>query len=296
MAKRKTMKYRAENNPKAWLYLLPFLIIIAIFHIFPLVKMFMMSVQTNDLAGGAFCGLENFQFVLKDPDFWMAIKNTFIYGLVVVPVGMIISMFIAVNIHEKIKHKNLCETIFFIPYLTSVIAIGIVFRALFNHDYGMINYLLKFIGVGPINFLNDPAMSLPTVIIFGIWSSLAFNIIILLSGLRAIDKEYYKLADIFGATRFEQFRKITLPQLIPIMTFLIMVNFINAFKVYAQVFSLFNGQPGISNSATTAIFYIYNKFYQESLFGQGMAAAVIFFVMVLIFTFIQNWVMKKIAK
>ena len=146
-------------------------------------------------------------------------------------------MFIAVTIFEKIKYKGLFETIFFIPYLTSVIAVGIVFRFLFNGEYGFINYLLSFINVGPINFLDDPSMSMTTLIIFGIWSGLAFNIIILLSGLRTIDDNYYKVADMFGATKLEQFFKITLPQLIPTITFLLMMNFINAFKVYAQVFS-----------------------------------------------------------
>lgn len=295
MKKKFKIKYRAENAPQAWLYLLPALIIIGIFHIYPLIKTFTMSLQTGTITNMEFCGIDNFKFVLQDPNFWQAMRNTAIYGLFVVPLGMIISMFIAINIHEKIKHKNLCETIFFIPYLTSVIAIGVVFRGLFNDEYGFINYILGMFGCGPVHFLSDPNVSLITVIIFGTWSSLAFNIVILLSGLRAIDQEYYKLADIFGATKFEQFRKITLPQLIPITTFLLLVNFINAFKVYAQVFSIFNGTAGPSDSATTAIFYIYNKFYVEANFGPGMAAAVIFFIFVLIFTFIQNKIMKKIS-
>ena len=180
-------------------------------------------------------------------------------------------MFIAITIFEKIKYKSLFETIFFIPYLTSVIAIGIVFRFLFNGEYGFINYLLGLINVGPINFLDDPSMSMTTLIIFGIWSGLAFNIIILLSGLRTVDENYYKVADMFGASKFEQFIKITLPQMIPTITFLLMVNFINAFKVYAQVFSIFNGKAGIANSATTGVFYIFNKFYVEYRYGQGMA-------------------------
>ena len=252
--------------------------------------------QKGTLNNLEFNGFKNFAVVLQDPKFHDAIGNTALFSFVVVPVGLIISMFIAITIFEKIKHKSIFETIFFIPYLTSVIAIGIVFRFLFNGEYGFINYLLGLINVGPINFLDDPNMSMTTLIIFGIWSGLAFNIIILLSGLRTVDESYYKVADMFGASKFEQFIRITLPQLIPTITFLLMMNFINAFKVYAQVFSIFNGKAGIANSATTGVFYIFNKFYVEYRYGQGMAAAVILFALILLFTLIQNYVLKRISK
>ncbi len=290
------LRYRAENSPQAWLFLLPALIIIGVFNVLPLIKTFIMSMQKGTLNNLKFNGFKNFEIVLQDPKFHDAIGNTALFSFVVVPVGLIISMFIAIIIFEKIKYKGIFETIFFIPYLTSVIAVGIVFRFLFNGDYGFINYLLSFINVGPINFLDDPNMSMTTLILFGIWSGLAFNIIILLSGLRTIDDNYYKVADMFGATKIEQFFKITLPQLIPTITFLLMMNFINAFKVYSQVFSLFNGKAGIANSATTGVFYIFNKFYVEYRYGQGMAAAVILFALILVFTLIQNYVLKRISK
>ena len=292
----KKMKYSAENAPQAWLYLLPALIIIVIFHVYPLIKTFIISFEKGTLNNLVFDGIKNYQVVLADPKFHKAIINTTLYSFIVVPVGVIIAMAIALTIIEKIKYKDIFETIFFIPYLTSIIAVGIVFRFLLNKDYGFVNYILGFINVGPINFLDDPKMSMLTLIIFGIWQGLAFNIIILLSGLRNVDKNYYKVADMFGATKSEQFFRITLPQMIPILTFLLMVNFINAFKVYSQVFAIFNGKAGIADSATTAVFYIFNKFYVEYRYGQGMAAAVILFLLILLFTLIQNYVMKKLSK
>lgn len=292
----KKLKYSAENSPQAWLYLLPALIIILVFHVYPLIKTFIISFQKGTLNNLVFNGLKNYQIVLSDPKFHKAILNTTIYSFTVVPIGIIIAMLISLIIFEKIKHKDIFETIFFIPYLTSIIAVGVVFRFLLNKDYGFINYLLGFINVGPINFLDDPKMSLLTLVLFGIWSGLAFNIIILISGLRNVDKNYYKVADMFGATKTEQFFRITLPQMIPIITFLLMINFINAFKVYSQVFAIFNGKAGIADSATTAVFYIFNKFYVEYRYGQGMAAAVILFILILIFTMIQNYVLKKISK
>ena len=182
------LKYRAENSPQAWLFLLPALIVIGIFNVLPLIKTFIMSFQKGTLNNLTLNGFKNYEIVLKDPKFHTALGNTAIFAFVVVPVGLIISMFIAITIYERIKHKDIFETIFFIPYLTSVIAVGIVFRFLLNGEYGFINYILGLFNVGPINFLDDPNMSMITLVIFGIWSGLAFNIIILLSGLRNIDK------------------------------------------------------------------------------------------------------------
>ena len=292
----KKLKYSAENSPQAWLFLLPALLIIIVFNVIPLIQTFIISFQKGTLNSLEFNGLKNYLVVLQDPKFHTALFNTSIYAVVVVPLALIISMFIAVILFDKIKFKDFFETIFFIPYLTSIIAIGIVFRFLLNGEYGFVNYLLGFINLGPINFLDDPKMSLITLIIFGTWSSLAFNIVILLSGLRNINDDYYKVADMFGASKIEQFFKITLPQMLPIITFLLLVNFINAFKVYAQVYSIFNGKAGVADSATTAVFYIFNKFYVENRYGQGMAAAVILFILILIFTVIQNYVLKRISK
>lgn len=289
-------KYRAENSPQAWLFLMPALVIIGLFNITPLVKTFIMAFQKGTLTNLTWNGFKNFQIVLSDPKFHSALGNTSLYAFLVVPIGLIISMAIAMIIYDRVKFKDFFESVFFIPYLTSTVAIGIVFRFLFNGDYGFINYIIGFFGVGPIDFLNNPSMSMTTLIIFGIWSGLAFNIVILLSGLRSIDQSYYKVADMFGATKWQQFIKITLPQMIPMFTFLSIVNFISAFKVYLQVYSIFNGTAGVASSASTAVFYIFNKFYVENRYGQGMAAAVILFLLILLFTMIQNYVLKKISE
>lgn len=288
--------YRAESSPRAWFYLFPALLFIFIFNVFPLIRMFIISFQKGTLLNPQFAGIENFTRVINDPVFHRAISNTALYAFTVVPLGLIISLYIAITIHEKIKYKTFYETVFFLPYLTSMIAIGLVFRFMFNHQFGLLNYLLGLFGVSPINWLNDPAVSMYTVIIFGIWNGLAFNIIILLTGIRNIDESYYKVADMFGASKMEQFRRITLPQLIPTITFLLLMNFISAFKIYGQVFSVFNGRPGVANSATTAVFYIFTEFYTNNNYGKGMAAAVILFILILLFTFVQNTIMKRISR
>lgn len=287
-------KYSAENAPKAWLFLLPALVIIGVFNIYPLIKAFTMSFQSGTLNNPKFSGINNYLFVLKDPIFHTALKNTAVYAFAVVPIALVISMVIALLIFDKVKFSNFFETIFFIPYLTSTIAIGIVFRYLFHSDYGFINYIIGLFGAGPIRFLDQMSMSLPTLVIFGIWSGLAFNIIILLSGLRNINPEFYKVADMFGASKREQFTKITLPQLIPTLTFLSTVNLISAFKVYTQVFALFNGKPGIANSAQTAVFYIFSKFHVDQKYGTAMAATIILFAFILLITVVQNKIIEKV--
>ena len=289
-------KYSAENQPKAWLFLFPSLVIIFLFSIYPLLRSFWMSFQSGTLLRPVFAGLDNYKFVIKDPNFHIAMKNTAIFAFAVVPIALIISLAVSWMVFEKIKHKDFFETLFFIPYVTSTLAIGIVFRYFFNDSYGIINYILSFVGIGPVNWLNSVDMSLPTLIIFGIWSGLAFNIIILLAAFRNIDLEYYKVADMFGATKWEQFKKITLPLLVPTMTFLLTVNFIGAFKVYSQVFALFGGTAGVANSATTAVYYIYDKFHIAGRPGPAMAATVILFLLILGFTLLQNFIVKKVEE
>ncbi len=171
-------KYSAENAPRAWFFLLPALALIAVFNVLPLIRTLYMSFQKGSLTNPQYNDIQNYITVLNDTKFHTALINTSIYSFVVVPVALALSLLIAITIYEQLKFKDFFETIFFIPYLTSMIAVGVVFRFLLNGDYGMVNYLLGFIGIGPIDFLNNPDMAITTIIIFGIWSGLAFNIII----------------------------------------------------------------------------------------------------------------------
>lgn len=292
----KKLKYSAEKNNKAWLYLAPALIAILVFSVYPLIRTFIMSMQNNNILNPTYVGFKNFPIVLNDPLFRRAMVNTLVYSVTVVPLSIIISMFIALVLNTNIKGGKFFETLFFIPYLTSVIAIGIVFRYLLHGQYGFVNYLLGFVGVGPIDFLNDPQYNMLALIIFGVWNALAFNIIVILAGLRSIDRNYYKVAEMFGASQWEQFRKITLPQLKSIITFLFLTSFISAFKVYNSIFALFNGRAGVGNKLVTAVFYIYNKFYVEYRYGQAMAAGVILFLFLLVLTFLQKKIIERIGR
>lgn len=287
-------KYNPSNQPRAWLFLLPSLALILVFNVYPIIRSLIMSFQKGSLLRLRYAGLENYEKVISDPVFHRALTNTALYTLVVVPVALVIALVIAWIIFEKVKHKHLFETIFFMPYVTSTIAIGIVFRYFFNGSYGIVNFVLGLIGIPALNWLDNVNLSMPTLMIFGIWTSLAFNIIILLSGLRNIDKEHVKIAKMFGASEWEIFWKVIFPQLVPTIAFLSTVNVIGAFKIYTQVYALFGGTAGIANSATTAVYYIYDKFHIAGLPGVAMAATIILFIIILIVTFLQNKLLKKV--
>lgn len=284
------------NQKKAWLFLAPTLIFVTVFSVWPILRAFTMSFQSGPLINLEWTGFSNYQYIFSDPEFWRAIKNTLIYAIFAVPVSLAISIMLAWFIFSKVKHSSFLETTFFMPYVTSTIAIGIVFRYIFNGEYGLLNYLLKAVHLPAPNWIDDPSMSLITIIIFGIWTSLAFDIVILMGALRNIDPNYYILADMYGASEREKFWRITMPQLVPTLAFLLTMNIIGAFKIYTSVYALFNGKAGIGNSATTAVFYIYNKFQMVGTPGVAMAATVVLFLIILLTTFLQRKMMKKIGR
>ena len=284
------------NQKKAWLFLAPTLIFVTVFSVWPILRAFTMSFQSGPLINMEWTGFSNYQYIFSDPEFWRAIRNTLIYSVFAVPISLAISIMLAWFIFSKVKHSSFFETTFFMPYVTSTIAIGIVFRYIFNGEYGLLNYLLKAVHLPAPNWIDDPSMSLITIIIFGIWTSLAFDIVILMGALRNIDPNYYVLADMYGASEQEKFWRITIPQLVPTLAFLLTMNIIGAFKIYTSVYALFNGQAGIGNSATTAVFYIYNKFQMVGTPGVAMAATVVLFLIILLTTLLQRKMMKKIGR
>lgn len=283
-----------NNQKKAWLFLLPAIISVTIFSIWPIIRAFIISFQGGPLICLNFNGIENYKYIFADTDFWNSLINTAIYAFMTVPIALAIALALAWFVFSKIRHQSFFEAMFFMPYVTSTIATGIVFRYIFNGKYGLLDFVLKMLHLPAPDWLDDPSMSLISLIIFGIWSSLAFNIVILIGALRNIDPNYYVLADMYGANESEKFWRITIPQLFPTLAFLLTVNLIGAFKVYTQVFALFNGSAGQGNSAITSVFYIYNKFQVANTPGVAMAATVCLFLFILFITCLQRKLMKRV--
>ena len=291
-------KITAKETAKAYLYLAPALIVLAIFVVYPLIMAFRMSMYESynfykDIGTGF--GFASFKRVLKDPDFHIAIKNTLFIAFVAMPASLLISLLIALAINSIKKLQALFQTFFFMPYVTSIIAIGIVFRWLLHSNYGLVNYILGVFGIDPVKWLNDPKVSVFALSIYFIWNGLAFKTLIFLVGLKNIPKFYYNAARVDGAGSRRIFFRITLPMLSPTVMFLTVVSLIDAFKVYNETFALFGELGGRANSGYTVVFYIYRTFYWAGRMHTAAAAAVILFAFILVITMLQLWLSRKLV-
>lgn len=286
MNKKPTLK----STLQALLYLAPMLFFIGVFTVYPIIKSIDMSFYQNyNMFSGEIDGrgLDNYIEIFNDPSFYTALKNTGIFILGVVPASIVISVLLALMLNQIPIFKSFFRTIYFLPFVTSTVAVSIVWSWLYHSRYGLINFILGLVGIDAINWLNDPKMALPAVIIMSIWKGLGFNILLTLVGLGNISEDYYKAAKIDGANAWHRFWNITVPLLRPTLFLLSIVGIINGSKVFDEVYSLFNGRPGPAGSATTLVYYLFQKFYVQFDYGVAAAAGIILFGIVLIITLIQ---------
>lgn len=275
---------------KAFFYLMPALLIIGAFKIYPIIKALSMSFYTdysyiqNEVYA---IGFDNFQYILKDPDFYLALRNTFIFVLGVVPLSMVVSLGLALLLNKASMLKKFFRGVYFLPFVTSTVAVAMVWQWMFNSQYGLVNHFLSYFGITEIRWLTTPSLTLPVLILFSIWKGMGFWIIIFLAGLQNIDETYYKVARIDGASVFQRFRYITLPLLAPTLVFVMITSFIGAFKIFDEVYVLYNSTSGPLKSGLTIVYYIFMKFYQNWEFTNAAAASLIFFIIVLTFTLMQ---------
>ncbi|MBK0347689.1 sugar ABC transporter permease [Aerococcaceae bacterium zg-ZJ1578] len=287
MNKKPTLK----SSLQALLYLAPMLTISGIFTIFPIFKSIAMSFYTkfNLFTGEVSArGLDNYKTVLTDKNFHAALRNTVIYVIGVVPTTIFISLLIAMMLNSIPFLKGIFRTVYFLPYVTSTVAVSVVWSWLYHSRYGFFNYILGLFGVDAINWLNSPDNALPAVMIMAIWKGLGFNILLLLVGLGNINENYYKAAKIDGANAFRRFTNITIPLLRPTLFLLSTLGVISGFKVFDEVYALFSGRPGPAGSATTLVYYLFQKFYVQFKYGEAAATGIILFVIVLGITLVQN--------
>ena len=268
-------RQRVENplgntrfSAKAYLYLLPAFAVLGVFVFYPIVKTLRMGfyesyVYLTDTGKGL--GLASFAYVLKDPAFRLALRNTLIIVAVGVPITIVLALGSALFINSLRKGRGVFQTIYFLPYVTSTIAIGLVFRWLFHSDYGYINYFLSFLGVAPQKWLTAPNLTIVSVTIFTVWNGLAFKIVLFLAGLQKIDPQYYQAARIDGTPPHRVFFRITMPLLSSTFWIVVIIPVIHAFKTHDEVYSLFGGNgAGPGNSAITVVYYIYDMFCNRS--------------------------------
>ena len=297
----------SKNNWTAWLYLAPVIILVVIFLLYPLINTIFISFTKNyKYATGKYDGftLENFGVILHmipyqsaDGPAWQssfinyAIPNTFILTFVTVPVSIALALLISVLLNSIKVFQKFLQTVFFLPYVTNAIAIGMVFSVLFDNS-GLINSLFGI----HTRWLNQTptAVAMVPLCLFIVWHSIPFKILILLSGLQGIDKQYYQAAQIDAAPKWKTFGRITVPLLSPQILYLMITSFIGAFKEYNSVVAIFGKEAETMSGKKnmyTIVFYVYDNIVQNTSFAS--AAAVFLFVIILIFTFFQFWVSKK---
>ncbi|MER2132273.1 MAG: sugar ABC transporter permease [Carnobacterium inhibens] len=285
-----------KSTLRAWAYIAPMIAIIGVFNIYPILKSLAMSFYSDynfyqDVVYAY--GWDNFIQIFNDPNFFLAIKNTFIFVLGVVPLSIMLSLGIALLLHNVQFLSGFFRSIYFLPFVTSTVAISIVWNWIYHSRYGLMNYFLGLFGVDPINWITDPKYSMLALVIMAIWKGLGFNIILFLVGLNNIDKGYYSAAKVDGASDLQRFTNITVPLLGPTTFLVTVMGVISSFKVFDEVYSLFQGRPGPGNSALTVVYYIYEKFYTEYQYGVATAAGIVLFLIILVVTLIQMAYNKK---
>ncbi len=292
----KNLKNRLiKDKVEPYVYLLPFMLFLIVFTIYPVINVFILSFKENySYLRGTFDGwsLENYKEVLSDDKFKQSMINTFLYVLFVVPLSTAIATFIAHLLNQKIKGIAFFQTAFFMPMVTSITAVGLIWRFMYNKKYGVFNYFLSLFGVEPIGWLTDSAWSLVALVIFGIWNILPFTIILLLAGMQNIDEMYYTAAKVDGAKPAKIFFRITVPLLSPTIFLVSIMNTISSFKVFSELFPLFNGKPGPYFNLYTVVYYIRYAMMEKRKYGYAAAAAVILFICIMIFTFIELLIKK----
>lgn len=291
-----------KNNLKAWLYLLPALLFLGAFMVYPLVDVFIYSFEEAfNFASGTSqgTGIYNYQYVLRDPYFLQALKNTFILVIITVPLSTFLALLISLALNSIKKLKDLFQTIYFLPYVTNTLAVGLVFMILFKktaYSDGLVNLLINSLGYSSIDFIDGPYFAKMFVLCFyTIWVVLPFKILILTSALASVNEDYYKAAKIDGTSKFRIFTKITLPMISPMIFYLIITGFIGAFKAYSDVVAIF-GTDLNAAGMNTIVGYIYDMLYGSSggYPSFASAAAIILFVIVLTITVINLLVKKKV--
>ena len=290
-----------KQNLKAWLYLLPALAFLAVFMIYPLVDVVVYSLEEGyNSASQTFrgVGLYNFSYVLRDPYFLAAVRNTFIIVIITVPVSTGLALLISLGLNSIQKLKNLFQTVYFLPYVTNTLAVGLVFMILFKktaYSEGLVNLLINWFGGPSVDFIDGPYWAKMLVMcIYTVWIVMPFKILILTSALASVNPEYYKAAKVDGASKGRIFRRITLPMISPMIFYLVITGFIGAFKAYSDEVAIFGTDLNVAGM-NTMVGYVYDMLYGDSggYPSYASAAALILFSIVLTITCINLLVSRK---
>ena len=284
----------------SYFFILPSLIIFFTFVLIPIfASLYLSFTEYNVLQAPKWVGLKNYANILfNDFRFWKSMKNTAIYVFGTVPVGIMLSLMLAICVDQKIRFKNLFRTVFFLPSVTSVVAISVIWKWLYaGGKYGLLNHFLAKMGFGPIDWLVSVNWTLPAIMIMSIWGGLGYNMIIFLAGLQGIPQAFYDAADVDGANFWGKFWNVTLPLLAPTMLFVTIMSFMSSFQVFDQVYIMTGSAEGsvggVLDCALTVVAYLYDSGFQRFRMGYASALAYMIFIVIFIGTIINLRLMRR---
>lgn len=271
----------------AAVFLAPNMIGLTVFIVIPVIAGFVISFTDWDmLSTPEFIGLSNYvELLTDDPLFWLTLRNTLVYSLFVIPGSIVISLALALSLNTKIKGVGIYRTIYFLPYISSTIAISLVWKWIMHPDFGILNGALALFGVPKLGWLQDRNMALFSVALVAIWHSAGYNMTIFLAGLKGIPQTYYEAAEIDGATYWQRFRHITFPLLTPTLFFVLIISLIGSFQVFNLVYIMTEGGPG--NSTQVYVYYLWENAFSFFRMGYASAMAYILFLIMLVITLFQ---------
>jgi multiple sugar transport system permease protein len=275
-----------------WLFVTPALVVIGVFFFLPVVAALAMSFTDFDIYALAdlgnlrVVGLQNYARLLETPLFWQAFANTLYFVVIGVPLSIGTSLGAALLLHSRlVRWRSVLRTALFAPVVTTLVAVALIWRYLFNTKYGLLNYGLAQLGIAPIDWLGDPAWAMPAIIVFAVWKNFGYNMLILLAGLQAIPEELYEAARIDGAPVWRQFRHVTLPMLGPIMVMVNVLTVAGYFQLFAEPYVMTQGGP--LQSTVSVLYFMYEEGFKWWNLGSASAVAFVLFLFILALTVVQ---------
>jgi multiple sugar transport system permease protein len=288
------------NSRAAWYFLAPALVLIGVFFFLPVGASLLLSLTDFDIYAIAdrsntrLVGLRNYTDLFGNPVFWAAVRNTFYFALVGGPLTVAVSLAAALLINARVvKYKSLFRTIFFVPFVTTLVAVAIVWKYLYHPQYGLFNYVLSWFGVEPVSWLGDPTWAMPSIILMAVWKNFGYNMLIFIAGLQNIPAELYEAAYLDGAGPFRRFWNVTLPMLGPTFLFVGVITMIGYFQLFAEPYVMTGGGP--LRSTTSLVLLMYEEGFRWWRMGVAAAVAFVLFIIILIWTLLQFRLQKEAA-
>ncbi len=270
----------------AYLFLLPGLIHFIVFVLFAVLASLGLSFTRWDLLSRpVFIGVQNFVDMVHDDLFWNALRVTFLYVLLSLPAGVVLALGLALAMNQKLRGISFFRACYFIPVVSSMVAVAMVWRWIYQPDFGLLNYLLSLVGITGPDWLGDDRLTMPSLAVLSIWKGLGFNMVLFLAGLQGIPRSLYEAAAIDGAGRWAQFRHVTWPLLTPTTFFVVVLGIIGSFQAFDQVVLMTNGGPGDASRVYT--FYLYTKAFRDHAMGYAAALAWVLFAIIAAVTYVQ---------